>query len=101
MRIHERAGHPTGEVYELDGGGRVMQPRGVARRAGRRFLVAVVVLVALAAIGGTSLVTAGQDQLARVLAATDIPHVAVAKARATRFYVCTTTSPTGRWASTT
>ena len=31
-----------------------MQSSGVARRAGRRFLIAIVVLVALAAIGGTS-----------------------------------------------
>ena len=68
-----------------------MLPRGVARRAGRRFLIAVVVLVALAAIGGTSLVTAGQDQLARVRAATDKFHtLAVANdAGYGEFYVCT------------
>jgi hypothetical protein len=68
-----------------------MQPHIVARRAGRRFLVAVVVLMALAAIGGTSLVTAGQDQLARVRAATDKFHtLAVANnAGYGEFYVCT------------
>ena len=68
-----------------------MQSRGMARRAGRRFLIAVVVLVALAAIGGTSLASAGQDQLARVRAATDEFHtLAVANgAGYGEFYMCT------------
>jgi hypothetical protein len=61
-----------------------MEPRRLARRAGRRFLTTVVVLMALAAIGGTSLVTAGQDQLAKVRAATDQFHTLAGE-----FYVCT------------
>ena len=79
-----------------------MQSFGVARRAGRRFLIAVVVLLALAAIGGTSLVTAGQDQLARVRAATDRFHdLAVANdAGYGEFYMCTDHVTDGRWAST-
>ena len=68
-----------------------MQPAVTARRSGRRFLITIVVLVALAAIGGTSMVTAGQDQLARVRAATDGFHsLAVAEnAGYGEFYVCT------------
>ncbi len=68
-----------------------MQPRVVARSAGRRFLITLVVLVALAAIGGTSLVSAGQDQLARVRAATSTFHsLAVAEtAGYGEFYMCT------------
>ena len=68
-----------------------MQPLGATRGTGRRLLTAIVVLVALTAIGGTSLVTAGQDQLARVRAATDKFHtLAVANgAGYGEFYVCT------------
>ena len=68
-----------------------MQPRVVARSAGRRFLITLVVLVALAAIGGTSMVSAGQDQLARVRAATSTFHsLAVAEtAGYGEFYMCT------------
>ena len=68
-----------------------MQSFGVAGRAGRRFLISIVVLVAVAAIGGTSLVTAGQDQLARVRAATDKFHdLTVANdAGYGEFYMCT------------
>ena len=62
-----------------------------ARSAGRRVLIVVVALAALAAIGGTSLVAAGQDQLARVRAATDKFHtLSVAEnAGYGSFYMCT------------
>ena len=48
-----------------------MQPPVSARSAGRRLLLVIVALVALAAVGGTAMVAAGQDQLARVRASTD------------------------------
>ena len=68
-----------------------MQPRISARSAGRRLLLVVVMLVALAAIGGTAMVAAGQDQLARVRASTDTFHsLAVAQdAGYGEFYMCT------------
>ena len=68
-----------------------MQPRDAARSAGRRLLIVVVALVALAAIGGTAMVAAGQDQLARVRAATDTFHslAAAQDAGYGEFYMCT------------
>jgi hypothetical protein len=68
-----------------------MQPNATARTAGRRVLIALVALVALAAIAGTSMVAAGQNQLARVRDATDRYHtLAVAEdAGYGEFYVCT------------
>jgi hypothetical protein len=68
-----------------------MQPRITARSAGRRLLLVVVTLVALAAIGGTAMVAAGQNQLARVRAATDTFHslAAAQDAGYGEFYMCT------------
>ena len=68
-----------------------MQPRVATRSAGRRLLLMVVALVALAAIGGTAMVAAGQDQLARVRASTDRFHtLQVAKDNGYgEFYMCT------------
>jgi hypothetical protein len=68
-----------------------MQPRVAARSAGRRLLLVIVALVALAAIGGTAMVAAGQDQLARVRASTDKFHtLQVAKDNGYgEFYMCT------------
>jgi hypothetical protein len=68
-----------------------MQPRITAGSAGRRLLLVVVTLVALAAIGGTAMVAAGQDQLARVRAATDTFHslAAAQDAGYGEFYMCT------------
>jgi hypothetical protein len=68
-----------------------MQPPVAARAAGRRLLLAIVALVALAAIGGTTMVAAGQDQLARVRASTDKFHtLSVAEnAGYGEFYLCT------------
>jgi hypothetical protein len=68
-----------------------MQPPVAARAAGRRLLLAIVALVALAAIGGTTMVAAGQDQLAKVRAATDKFHTLVVATNAGygEFYVCT------------
>jgi hypothetical protein len=68
-----------------------MQPPVAARAAGRRVLIVVVAVVALVAIGGTSLVAAGQDQLAKVRAVTDKFHtLSVAEnAGYASFYMCT------------
>jgi hypothetical protein len=68
-----------------------MQPSVTARSAGRRLLLVVVALVALAAIGGTAMVAAGQDRLARVRAATDTFHSLAAAQHAGygEFYMCT------------
>jgi hypothetical protein len=68
-----------------------MQPPVAARAAGRRLLFVVVAVVALAAIGGTAMVAARQDQLARVRAATDKYHtLSVANDDGYgEFYLCT------------
>jgi hypothetical protein len=68
-----------------------MRPPVAARTAARRVLLVLVALVALAAIGGTTLVAARQDQLAKVRAATDKFHtLSVAEnAGYGSFYLCT------------
>ena len=69
MRIHERAGHPTAEVYELPIEVNEMSPSRPRTNRLRGIIVGVVALSALLMLAGQSIaIGAGQGELAAVRA---------------------------------